>query len=138
MKTFMFTLFFIITSIVAYSQGEIQVIKEEPPDSIYKLWVDTQPVFRGNYVKFLQDNLKYPEEALKHGIEGRVVVGYILEKDSSITNVKVLRGIGYGCDEEAVKVVKSMSKMWVPGKYEGMAVRFKTMRPITFRDPKKH
>ena len=66
------------------------------------------------------------------GIEGRVYVQFIVERDGSLTDIKVVKGIGAGCDEEAVKVLKNSPK-WKPGKQRGKAVRQKMTQPITFK-----
>jgi protein TonB len=109
---------------------EVGEVSEEPV-----LWVAEKPTFEGDYVKFLQQNIKFPAQAANNNISGRVVVEYVLEKDGTISNVKVLKGIGYGCDEEAVRVVKLMSGKWTPGKNNGHSVKFKTMIPILFKLP---
>ncbi len=96
--------------------------------------VEDQPEFPGGmsqlYV-YLQKNVKYPPIAKESGIQGRVFVNFVVEKDGSISNVKVLRGIGGGCDEEAIRVVKSMPK-WKPGKQRGKPVRVSFNLPIKF------
>lgn len=101
--------------------------------------VDQTPSFPGGiqeFSKFLQENLKYPSEAKKAGIEGRVFVGFIVEKDGSLSNVEVKRGIGAGCDEEAIRVMK-LSPNWIPGKQNGKEVRVSYIIPIFFRLDKK-
>jgi len=86
-------------------------------------------------IKFLQETLKYPEEAIKHGVHGKVFVTFIVEVDGSLSDVKVARGIGHGCDEEAIRVVKSMPK-WIPGKqlrnHRFIPVRIQYILPIKF------
>ena len=82
--------------------------------------------------QYLGNNMKYPPIARDNNIQGRVYVSFVVEKDGSITDVKVLRGIGGGCDEEAVRVVKSMPK-WSPGKQRGKAVRVRFNLPILFK-----
>ena len=62
-------------------------------------------------MKYLQENIKYPEEAKELGIQGRVFVTFVVEVDGSITDVRVLRGIGGGCDEEAIRVVQNYAEM---------------------------
>lgn len=81
--------------------------------------------------KFIAKNLQYPEKAEKKGIEGKVYVSFIVEADGSITNVKVLRDIGSGCGEAAVRVVKSMPK-WNPAKQRGKYVRMQMTLPFAF------
>jgi TonB family protein len=71
--------------------------------------------------KFLAGNAKYPETARKNNIKGYVVVGFMVKKDGSLTDFKVLKGLGYGCDEEALRVAKLMPP-WNPGKQGGKAV----------------
>lgn len=96
--------------------------------------VEEQPGYPGGEearIGFLQQNIKYPEEAKELGIQGRVFVTFVVEVDGSITDVRVLRGIGGGCDEEAIRVVKAMPK-WVPGKQRGVPVRVQFNLPIKF------
>ncbi|MFN5463094.1 MAG: energy transducer TonB, partial [Bacteroidota bacterium] len=82
--------------------------------------------------KYLSDNLKYPTQARRMGVEGTVIVVFVVNTDGSIQDVEVLRGIGGGCDEEAVKVVKNAPK-WDPGKQRGRAVRTRMRLPIRFK-----
>lgn len=96
--------------------------------------VEEQPGYPGGEearIAYLQQNIKYPEEAKELGIQGKVFVTFVVEVDGSITDVRVLRGIGGGCDEEAIRVVKSMPK-WVPGKQRGVPVRVQFNLPIKF------
>jgi periplasmic protein TonB len=81
---------------------------------------------------FLRRNLRYPEIALKSGVQGVVVLLFIIEKDGTLTGIKVEKGIGGGCDEEAMRVVKEMPR-WEPGKRHGNPVRVMMRMPIVFR-----
>jgi len=81
--------------------------------------------------KFLKENIKYPQMARESGIEGTVYVTFVVSKSGKISNVKVLRGIGGGCDEEAIRVVGSMPG-WIPGKQNGVAVPVQFNLPIKF------
>jgi TonB family protein len=81
--------------------------------------------------RFLQKNMIYPEFAQKNKIEGPVYVTFIVEADSTITNIKILQGIGSKCDEEAVRVVGMMPK-WIPGTKNGVPVRFQITMPLIF------
>ena len=83
-------------------------------------------------MKFVADNVKYPQDARDKEISGRVLVSFVVEKDGSIGDVKVVKGIGGGCDEEAVRVVNAMPK-WKPGMDKGKPVRVSYMMPITFK-----
>lgn len=90
--------------------------------------VESMPEFpggTGELYKYLGNSIKYPPLAKESGIQGRVFVNFVVEPDGSISNVKVLRGIGGGCDEEAIRVVENMPS-WKPGKQRGKAVRFHT------------
>jgi len=117
---------------------EEQVIQEEEQedekeDEIF-VFVEDQPTFPGGdeaRIKYLQDNIHYPEMAKESGIQGTVYVTFVVEKDGRISNVKILRGIGGGCDEEAVRIIKNMPK-WKPGKQRGRAVRAQFNMPIRF------
>jgi protein TonB len=80
---------------------------------------------------FLRENLKYPAIARESGIQGTVYVTFVVERDGSLTDIKILRGIGGGCDEEAMRVVKMMPK-WAPGKQRGKPVRCQFNMPIKF------
>lgn len=82
--------------------------------------------------QFIQKNLKYPEIALENQIEGTVVVEFVVEKDGSISNIKVLKDIGGGCGNEAMRIIKMMPK-WTPGKQGDMPVRVKMRAPIKFK-----
>lgn len=89
--------------------------------------VEEQAEFPGGQaamLAFIQKNLKYPDIALENGIEGTVVVEFVVEKDGSLTDVKILKDIGAGCGNEAVRVIKQMPK-WKPGKQRDMPVRVK-------------
>lgn len=96
--------------------------------------VESMPEFPGGMgalMKYLAENIKYPALAKESGIQGRVFINFVVEPDGSISNVKVLRGIGGGCDEEAVRVVKSMPN-WKPGKQRGKPVRVSYNLPVKF------
>ena len=110
------------------------VIEEEKADQIFDV-VETQPNPPGGmsgWNKYLSDNLKYPTQARRMGVEGTVIVVFVINTDGSIQDVEVLRGIGGGCDEEAVKIVKAAPK-WSPGKQRGKPVRTRMRLPIRFK-----
>jgi len=97
--------------------------------------VEAMPGFPGGEaarIKYLNNNIKYPQMARESGIQGRVFVTFVVEKDGSVTDVRVLRGIGGGCDEEAIRVIKNMPK-WQPGKQRGKPVRVQFNMPILFK-----
>ena len=96
--------------------------------------VEEEPEFPGGMealYRYLASNIKYPELAKKEKIQGTVYVSFVVEKDGSVTNIKVLRDIGGGCSEEAVRVVRQMPK-WKPGRQRGQRVRVQYNLPIKF------
>ena len=96
---------------------------------------EKMPLFPGGeqmLFEFIGNNLKYPQQAKSAGVEGQVFVEFYVEKDGSITGGKVLRGIGYGCDEEALRVIGLMPK-WEPGTQRGKRVRVRYTLPVTFK-----
>ena len=96
---------------------------------------EVMPQFPGGdqaMMKFVAENVQYPQEARDKEISGRVMVGFIVEKDGSVNEVKVVKGIGGGCDEEAVRVVKAMPK-WIPGKQDDKPVRVSYTMPFFFK-----
>lgn len=115
---------------------EVEIVEEEEEvveEEIFTI-VEKMPEFPGGtekLFKYLGKNIEYPPMAKDAGIKGKVYVTFVVDKDGSITDVKVLRGIGGGCDEEAVRVVKSMPK-WTPGKQRGKSVRVQYNLPINF------
>ena len=103
-------------------------------DTVFQI-CEVMPEFPGGTEKFmayLSENIKYPEEAKDKNISGRVFINFVVEKDGSVSNVKVMRSIGGGCDEEAVRVVKAMPK-WKPGMQRGKPVRVSYVLPVTFK-----
>ena len=116
-------------------QSEVGRANMQPDENgVYQI-VEEMPQYPGGeaaMMEYVAKNIVYPKEAQEKGISGRVFVGFIVEKDGSVSNVKVLRGIGGGCDEEAVRVIKSMPK-WKPGKMQGEPVRVSYQMPINFK-----
>ncbi len=112
----------------------IIVEEEEVVEDVIFTVVEDQPSFPGGEearIRFLQENLRYPQMAREAGIQGTVFVTFVVERDGSVTDVRVLRGIGGGCDEEAVRVVRNMPN-WQPGRQRGQAVRVQFNMPIRF------
>jgi TonB family protein len=96
--------------------------------------VEQMPEFPGGeeaLYKYLAGNITYPQSAKESGIQGRVYVTFVVERDGTISDVRVLRGIGGGCDEEAIRVVKAMPK-WMPGKQRSKPVRVQYNLPVKF------
>lgn len=95
-------------------------------------FVEQMPQAPFDMMDYLAKNIHYPTEARKKNAEGRVTVRFIVNEDGSISDAKVMRGIGYGCDEEAVRVIMAMPK-WKSGKQNGKAVKVYFSQPIIFR-----
>lgn len=124
------------------ANGEVLKIKEavaqpEPKPEVEKVFdvVEQMPSFPGGpsaLMEWLSNNVKYPVVAQENGVQGRVVVSFVVERDGSITDVKVVRGVDPSLDKEASRVVKAMPR-WIPGKQNGSAVRVKYNVPVAFR-----
>ena len=123
--------------------GEVLKAKEviaepEPPkveeSKVFDV-VEEMPQFPGGQaalLEYLAKNIKYPVVAEENGVQGRVIVTFVVERDGSITDVKVVKSVDPSLDKEAARVVKSMPH-WIPGKQNGSAVRVKYTVPVTFR-----
>ena len=122
-------------NVVREHKDEIIVEKKEPVKEEVFVAVEQMPQFPGGdaeLMKFLSKNIKYPTIAQENGTQGRVIIQFVVERDGSITDVRVARGVDPYLDKEAVRVVKSMPK-WIPGKQNGKAVRVKFTVPVMFR-----
>jgi protein TonB len=113
------------------------VVDEKPKEEETKVFdvVEQMPQFPGGpnaLFEYLSKNIKYPVVAEENGIQGRVIVTFVVERDGSITEVKVAKSVDPSLDKEAMRVVKSMPH-WIPGKQNGSAVRVKYTVPVTFR-----
>lgn len=112
---------------------EIKYVDPKTGKEVYTV-VDKLPEFRGGkdgYVKFLLENIIYPEDAKKKGITGTVFITFVVEADGAVTGVKVLRGFNTDCDKEALRVVKMMPN-WIPGENKGKKVAVQYNLPIKF------
>lgn len=104
------------------AQEHIFVNYEEPPK---------YPGGNEACFKFIEENLKYPAEAIAQKLEGRVIVQFIIDRDGSVIEPKVYRGVNPLLDQEAIRVVGSMPK-WIPGKFKYELIRCKMVIPVTF------
>lgn len=110
-----------------------QVIQEEVDNTVYTI-IQKMPTFPGGeaaMMKFISDNIKYPPMAKEAGIKGTVFVTFVVDREGNITNPQIMKGIGGGCDEEALRVIKMMPK-WSPGEQNGKKVLVKINVPIKF------
>jgi protein TonB len=124
----LFTLAIFILSINAFAQ-----LKPDVDTPIFTV-VEQMPGYPGGdsaRIKFLVDNMIYPKSAEDKGIQGTVYITFVIDETGGVTEIKVLRGIGGGCDEEAIRVVKLMPK-WTPGKQSGKNVRVQFNMPLKF------
>ena len=126
------------------ANGQVMMAKEaiaapEPPkheeeNKVFEA-VEQMPSFPGGQsalMRYLSDNVRYPVVAQENGVQGRVVISFIVERDGSITDVRVVRSVDPSLDKEAQRVVRSMPN-WIPGKQNGSAVRVKYNVPVSFR-----
>lgn len=102
-----------------------------PPPAKPERYVEIMPAFSGDLRSFLAKNLRYPAAARENNIAGRVQVEFVVNEDGAVSNVRVVRGIGGGCDEEAMRVVRQMP-LWTPGRQGNMAVKVLMILPIVF------
>ena len=119
----------LIEEIIAFEEPE-----EEVAETIHQI-VEVMPTPKGGlsaFYRYLNKNLNYPTQARRMGIDGRVYMHFVVEKDGSLTDVSVQKGIGAGCDEESIRVIKNAPK-WNPGKQRGNPVRVRFSFPIVFR-----
>jgi protein TonB len=120
-----------ISAPVATADKKAESITEEP-DKPFVI-VEQMPQFPGGekeMMKFIKNNLRYPVSAIENGIQGTVTVNFVIGRDGKITSIKIIRGIGAGCDEEAIRILEKMPP-WSPGKQGGIAV------PVSFSVPFK-
>jgi protein TonB len=112
---------------------EIEVEQEEVEEIFQVVEESAEPLGGfGKFYDYIRKNMKYPKEAARLSIEGKVFVQFVVEKDGSISRVMAIKGIGGGCDEEAVRVVSKAGK-WKPGKQRGLPVKQYMIIPITFK-----
>ncbi|MEP7322511.1 MAG: TonB family protein [Saprospiraceae bacterium] len=128
-----------LTSATGSSTNEIYNVVEEAPRfpgcEIYPTLQDRQFCAAQKLKQYLNRNIHYPENARKTGVQGRCIISFVVEKDGSISNARIIDDIGSGCGEEALRVVNSMNAMnelWRPGKQRGNPVRVQFNLPINF------
>ena len=110
-----------------------EIIEEEEVEEIFQI-VETSPEPVGGYgtfYKYVSENIRYPSEALRLDVSGKVFVKFVVDKNGNIRDVHAVKGIGAGCDEEAIRIIENSPK-WNPGKQRGKNVSVYMMLPITF------
>jgi TonB family protein len=125
------------SKIVPNNENVVNAQQSEPlpdNDQVY-LEVDELPVFKGGdagLLKYIAENTKYPEEAKKNNITGKVILRFVVEKDGSVTNVSVLQGVNYLLDSAAFQVVSSLPRFEKPARKNGQDVAVQFMLPVSF------
>ncbi len=112
------------------------VVDEAPKEPEIFRVVEQKPEFEGGeagLLKYVAENIKYPAIARENGIEGKVIVQFVVDEAGNVSQANVIRGIGGGCDQEAMRVVNTMSGKWKPGKQRGRPVKVWFTLPISFK-----
>lgn len=123
----------LLVVVALFCSTSVMAQTEVEDDAIFVV-AENAPEFPGgsdSLYTYIARNIKYPETAKKEKIEGRVFVTFVIEKDGQVSSAKILRDIGGGCGEEAIRVVKNMPK-WKPGTQRGNPVRFQFNLPVSF------
>jgi protein TonB len=118
MKKLFLIMLLAFVSVNAYSQSD------DADNDVYNM-VDQSAKFQDGYnsiIKFVQENIKFPAEAKENNVHGKLMVSVVVEKDGSLSDIKIKKGLGYGLDEEIVRIIKMMPK-WQPAQHKGKAVR---------------
>ena len=118
MKKLFLIMLLAFVSVNAYSQSD------DVDNDVYNM-VDQSAKFQDGYnsiIKFVQENIKFPAEAKENNVHGRLMVSVVVEKDGSLSDIKIKKGLGYGLDEEIVRIIKMMPK-WQPAQHKGKTVR---------------
>jgi len=115
--------------------GSLYTRAQQPADTAVRYAVDRKPYFPGHreaYLQFVATHLYYPEKAKENGVSGNVFISFVVEPDGSLSHLKILKGIGHGCDAEVKHVFRLMPK-WYPGLIKGKPVRAYSTQVIAFR-----
>ena len=118
MKKLFLIMLLAFVSVNAYSQSD------DADNDVYNM-VDQSAKFQDGYnsiIKFVQENIKFPAEAKENDVHGRLMLSVVVEKDGSLSDITVKKGLGYGLDEEIVRIIKMMPK-WQPAQHKGKTVR---------------
>ncbi len=138
MKKTLLSFVLMLTGVMAAAQVVSPTPADTPQaDTLGEVFVvvEVDPEYPGGMdalYNYLSSNIVYPSEAKEHNIQGRVFVSFVIEKDGTVSNIKVLHDIGGGCGDEAIRVVKGMPR-WKPGRQHGQRVRTQFVLPINFK-----
>ena len=122
-------------------EEEVYMIVEDPPrfpgcEHLDISKYDKENCSARKMMEYIYGNLRYPEDAMKKFIEGQVIVQFVVDKDGSIVDIKLIKDIGGGCGEDVLRVVENMNNLprrWKPGKQRGRRVRVKYTLPVNFK-----
>lgn len=134
MKPFLFLFFTLLCVTIvntAFAQNESNYTSKG--EKVY-FAAEVMPSYKGGYTamkKFIQDHLAFPAEAQKEMVEGRIIIGFVVRRDGTLDNIKILNGLGFGCDEAAIAVVSKMFE-WTPGSHQGKKINILMSIPIMF------
>ena len=131
MKTIKLMIPVMLLMVVSFS---VNGQNNEKKNNVYFEEVDEMPEYPGGkegLFKFISENVQYPEKAKKETVTGKVFVSFVIDKDGSVTDVKIARSVNPELDDEAVRVVKKLKK-WTPGKKDGEVVKVGFTMPIKF------
>lgn len=135
MKKVLFVLALLLSAHTAmHAQSNQNTERNASDEKIFDV-VEQPPSFPGGQaalMSYLSKSVKYPQEAMEDNVQGRVIVGFIVEKDGSVSNAKIIRGVDSALDKEAIRIVMSMPK-WTPGRQNGRNVRTKYNVPVNFK-----
>jgi len=116
------------------TEGLEDLMTDENADEIFTIVEDSPVPKEGmkGFMTYLAKNIKYPRSAISSRVQGKVFVQFVVNSDGSLVDFEVIKGIGSGCDEEAIRVIKSAPK-WQPGKQRGKPVRVRMLIPVFFK-----
>lgn len=126
-------LFSLALSLTAYTAAAQTDPAAPQPPQVYN-YVEKMPTYPPGINEYLSANIKYPAEALKNNVEGRVLARFVVTATGDVDKVTIMKGIGSGCDEEVVRVLNNMGK-WIPGRQNGKAVDVYFTLPVGFHIP---
>jgi TonB family protein len=133
------TFFLIIVLNVSGLRAQFVYVKSDTlvtKDTTVLSYIGQPPVFDGDYVYFLKKNLRYPEADLKNQMEGKVVAEFVVEKDGTISDLKIIKSGTITMNEEALRVIRLTSGKWTIALHDGKPVRFRKFLQISFAFPK--
>lgn len=125
----------VLLTLSSCDKDDDDISDPDPVTEIVDETVDQMASYPGGtpaLMDFLKENIKYPEQAEREGIEGRVVAGFIVERDGSVSNIEIIKSVHPLLDAEVVRVLSLMPN-WIPGKQHGIPIRVRYSMPVTFR-----